>query len=62
MTEKHPHTAEQCAIAYLQSAIEALDPAAYLDFLPAPSAETMRENAIRHATKAIDILAKSKGE
>ena len=50
------YTKEQRAASYLKSAIEAINPGSYLDFLSAPTAAEMAENAIRNAQKAIDIL------
>jgi len=50
------YSAEQRAVECLCSSIRSLDPASYLDFLPAPTPEEMRANAIRHARMAIDIL------
>ena len=47
----------QRAIGHLESAIMALDSSSYLDFLPAPTDEEIRESAIRHAQCAIDILS-----
>jgi hypothetical protein len=50
------YTTEQRAASYLRGAIESLDPASYLDFLPAPTPEQMRAEAIRLAKQAIAIL------
>lgn len=50
------YTKEQRAASHLRSALESLDPGAYLDFLPRPTEAEMTESAIRHAQAAIDIL------
>lgn len=50
------YTKQQRAESHLRSAIESLDPASYLDFLPVPTESEMIESAIRHAQIAIDIL------
>lgn len=50
------YTKEQRAASHLRSALESLDPGAYLDFLPRPTEAEMAESAIRHAQAAIDIL------
>ena len=51
------YTKEQRAASHLRSAIESLDPGAYLDFLPRPTEAEMAESAIRHAQAAINVLS-----